>query len=548
MNFDRNKQFNKTAVDISCYAQLRKPLYTWQLECLDRWFNNQGKGIVNVVTGAGKTILALGAIARLKKDLSEKNAPGLKIKIIVPKVFLAYQWAQCLQQDLAIANEDIGIYTGQHKDPPTRDYLIYVVNSARYTLTRHILHDLREGRPVLLIADECHRYSSPENSRIFDFISQLPVTAANVMYYALGLSATPETASSSAKLVPALGPEIFKYGFTEALNSRIISSFAVFNLKLSFTPDEKFEYLELTEKITRALDILMRRCAFLKGLDRLRFFASMETLAQNADEAEDASLARTVLILSNKRKDLVYKAESRVSCVKNLLAQLPASSKVLLFSERISVAETIFEQLQLVFPGQVGRYHSGMNARLRKEILRHYHEGQIRILVSCRALDEGLNVPSANIGIIASSSTSNRQRIQRLGRILRSSAEKNTAKLYYLYIGSSNEEQDLLAEITRGLSGVVPILEMSYDHERETFQHATYDALVDRVLEYNKSKKLSSAVMSELIRNLQRGKLSCDWWLSEQECRQQIRSAPTRSERNYWVAMLLIARAMLARI
>ena len=93
----------------------------------------------------------------------------MKVKIVVPKVFLAKQWAQTLQDDLAVSREEIGIYSGVHKDPPHRKYMIYVVNSARYTLARHLLEDYREGHAILLIADECHHYGSQENSRIFDF-------------------------------------------------------------------------------------------------------------------------------------------------------------------------------------------------------------------------------------------------------------------------------------------------------------------------------------------------------------------------------------------
>ncbi|MFZ3101731.1 MAG: DEAD/DEAH box helicase [Desulfitobacteriaceae bacterium] len=414
----------RKSMALGFYGQLKKQLFSWQEECLDIWFNNQGKGIINVVTGAGKTILALGAIARLEYVLLTKQAPALKIKIVVPKVFLANQWVKSLQEDLAVSPDDIGVYYGMHKDPPTRKYMVYVVNSARYTLARHVLNDYHQGSPILLIADECHHYSSAENSRIFNFISQITIKGQALHYYALGLSATPETAAFNEKLVPALGPEIFKYGFVEALNANIISSFAIFNLKLSFTRDEQLLYMDLTDKLTIALEKLLICSPFLKGLNRSHFFASLEQMARNSLDNEMASLARSVLYYSHTRKDLVYRAESRISCVKNLLTQLPQSSKILIFNERIEMADTLYEELNLLFPGQVGRYHSEMDERIRKDILRKYQDGQIRILVSCRALDEGLNVPATDIGIIASSTSTNRQRIQRLGRILRQSGKK----------------------------------------------------------------------------------------------------------------------------
>ena len=48
---------------------MKKELYQWQEECLERWFSNNGRGIVQAVTGAGKTFLALTAAARLEKRL-----------------------------------------------------------------------------------------------------------------------------------------------------------------------------------------------------------------------------------------------------------------------------------------------------------------------------------------------------------------------------------------------------------------------------------------------------------------------------------------------
>ena len=529
------------------YGQLKKTLFAWQKECLDIWFDNQCRGVVNVVTGAGKTILALGAIARLEYIYTEQM-PSLKIKIVVPKIFLANQWVKSLQDDLAVSRDDIGVYSGAHKDHPSRKFMIYVVNSARTMLAQHILDDYHQGSSILLIADECHHYGSPENSRIFKFLAQIPSQDQATHYYGLGLSATPETATFNETLRPALGSEIYKYSFVEALNANIISSFAILNIKLRFTPDEERKYLDFSEQLTYVRESLTYRCPFLKGLTRLRYFASLEKLAQSSEDDKIAALARSVLLLANKRKDLVYRAESRISCVSNLVTQLPRSSKILVFCERIVVANTLYEELQHLFPGQVGRYHSEMDEWSRKEILRKYCDGQIRILVSCRALDEGLNVPTTDIGIMASSSSSTRQRIQRLGRILRQSGIKRTAKLYYLYIGASNEEKDLLSGISRDLTGTIPILDLEYDHDSQSFHYFTYQALADRVIDYTLHKGWSKKIIAEITKNLERGMLGCDWWLSEQDCRFKIQNAPTRSEQNYWVSMRLLVQASLGRL
>lgn len=292
----------------------------------------------------------------------------------------------------------------------------------------------------------------------------------------------------------------------------------------------------------------MHRCPFLIGLSSQRFFATLQQLAQATEDSGVAGLARSVLVLAIHRKDVVYRAESRISCVQNLLTRIPQASKVLIFNERIEVAEAIYERLQQLFPGQVGRYHSEMDEGSRKNILRKYQDSEIRILVSCRALDEGLNVPETDVGIIASSTSSSRQRIQRLGRILRRSGQDHTASLYYLYIGSANEEQELLADISQELAGVVPVLDLDYEQESQSFLHPTYQVLADRVLAYARRKGWSSKTISEIERNLERGKLSCDWWASEKTCGLRIQSAPSRSERNYWITIQLLVQASFSRL
>ena len=62
-----------------------------------------------------------------------------------------------------------------------------------------------------------------------------------------------------------------------------------------------------------------------------------------------------------------------------------------------------------------------------------FRDGIIDILVTCKALDEGLNVPDTSVGIIVASTKSVRQRIQRMGRILRTSEGKDLGTIVTLY-------------------------------------------------------------------------------------------------------------------
>ena len=79
----------------------------------------------------------------------------------------------------------------------------------------------------------------------------------------------------------------------------------------------------------------------------------------------------------------------------------------------------------------------------------------VNVLITCRALDEGTNVPEANVAIVAHSTSSTRQRIQRLGRVLRPAPGKSRASVYTLYAG--RKERERLAAEAMGLRGVARI-------------------------------------------------------------------------------------------
>ena len=88
---------------------MKLTLYAWQEECLDAWQQNDSRGIIQVVTGGGKTILALAAAQRLQQRLNGK----LQVKIIVPKQFMVAQWTASLlnyKETFGIEKEDIGNY------------------------------------------------------------------------------------------------------------------------------------------------------------------------------------------------------------------------------------------------------------------------------------------------------------------------------------------------------------------------------------------------------------------------------------------------------
>ena len=509
----------------------------WQKECLEQWEANGFKGIVNAVTGSGKTFLALCAVKMLM-DMDDPRP--LKIKIVVPKTFLLYQWRNELIEFFEIPRESIGFYSGEHKTKDDCKFMIYVINSARYSLARHIVRDIKSGERVLLIADECHHYSSEENSKIFDFIHYV---SYNAPYYTLGLSATPYGKRYNEILVPALGDEIYHYTILHALKENVISKFIVFNVSVPFNWVEADEYEELSNRLTNALNRLKRVVPTLYIDNGQDLFMRLENIIKNA-EPNIAKLARQVLSLSIRRKELVYLAKHKLDCVTDIVSSVDKSDNVIIFSERIETAEEIYKRLLKLDPNNVGLYHSKISKDQRKNLLRQFENNEIKVLVSCKTLDEGLNIPEADVGIIVSTTGSRRQRIQRLGRILRKKHNDRSAKLYYLFVRNTTDEEGVLEELTRdSLNESMNVVNVRYNENNGAFFNAHFKELVATAVSEMSNNNHDTRLIGEFLHHAKTGLLTGEWLLNEDVCVKKIESATNKAEKNYYIAMLMLIKA-----
>ncbi|MCD8336626.1 MAG: DEAD/DEAH box helicase family protein [Lachnospiraceae bacterium] len=535
-------------------------LYQWQKECLERWLENGGRGMVQAVTGSGKTRLALSAIDVLEQKLGRK----VMVKIVVPTSSLMRQWASALRGHRREKTESagdgrIGLRGGGRKDPADGKYMIYVVNSARYELARQILAQLESGEAVFLIADECHHYASGENHLIFEFLTR--INREEAAYYSLGLSATLPSGMDGRILAESLGPRIYSYGMAKATDMKTICPIDVFHVALTFWPEEMAEYEDITDKMTRCFDVLRKKAPFLEGLSQRELFEELRRLSTGmtgasfssgrrqgaqpsgvqrggGENREAGRLARIYLNLSYKRKKLVCLASSRLSCAEELIRLLGQRDKILVFGERIAQAEELYRTLNLQYPGRVGRCHSRMGEQANRSNLERFRIGEYRILITCKSMDEGVDIPDASIGIILSGTSGHRQRTQRLGRIIRKKEGKNRASLYYLHIEETAEDACYLPDL-----GDSRIFELAFDAKTGDFVNDGYDEASWQVEEDLVCAGTDEKTMREAYRCLDAGRVRGDWMSAPEELAEQIAAARDPEERNYWVCMKRAAAA-----
>jgi len=521
---------------------MERKLYQWQEECLERWLANGGRGMVQAVTGSGKTLLALHAAGKLEKALGRR----LYVKIVVPTGALMQQWYKALREYLPDSREEdgepgesghlrrkIGLRGSGRKDPPGRRYMIYVINSARYELARQILSQLRDGLAVLLIADECHRYESGQNRLIFEFLPYMGQYGAD--FYSLGLSATLPGGQAQRYLASVLGRRIYSYGMAEALAAQTVCPYDIFHISLEFSWGEREEYEELTDQMTYLYRKILQSQPNLRSMKQREFYEALRSLAGDRDRGL-AEAASKYMMLSYKRKNLVCLASARCACACDLVDRLDSGEKMIIFGERIRQAEELYRLLEAHYPGRVGRCHSKMGGQANKNVVERFREGEIRILIACKSIDEGVDIPDASVGIILSGTSVQRQRIQRLGRVIRKKEEKSRASLYYLHIAETSEDACFLPD-----GGGNRIFELEYMWEIRDFYHPDYDEAAVKLYGRIRDAGADAERLEEVRRCLRLGCVRADWTRECDNMEEQIRRAGSVRDRNYWICMKKLA-------
>jgi superfamily II DNA or RNA helicase len=407
----------------------------WQQQCILKWRKRKGRGTVKVVTGAGKTLLAL-FIAELLQNNEDKD---LCVVIVVPTIVLMNQWYDGLLEHGNLPAEAIGRLGGGYDDNfgAPRHILITVLASASAQLPT-LVKEANVEKHLLLVADECHRAGSNEMSRVLK----------TKFRWSLGLSATPErdddedAGYDNSILGKKLGPIIYEFNLADALREGLVPKFTINHYGLSMTASERQRYEALSRSITDSMSQLKGHRDASSGSD---FFAWARSVASR-NQGELGAIAMRFVSDSSKRRELLNHMEARHDAVVELIGREFTSNpdaRIILFHESISEVKDLFAHLyERGLPAIME--HSGLSDSRREKGLELFRRGIAQIIVSARSLIEGFNVPAVDVGIIVASSASVRQRIQSLGRMLRRhrgpSGEEKTSCIHVLYAANSSEE------------------------------------------------------------------------------------------------------------
>jgi len=380
-------------------------LREWQEAAFPLWWERK-RGIVKVVTGGGKTVFAIHC---LKKYLEENT--NNTIFIVVPSIALLDQWHEGLQ--LSFKNNEIALNGGGERLDKLSKITISTIDSVK-----NIIENF-DASKTLLIVDECHKIGTEKRGE----------TLTSNWHATLGLSATPERDYDDNFYIiirKILGDIIFDYDYIDAREDEVIVNFKLLYAYAAMTSSEEAEYKKFTKSI-------QRRAATIGG-----------------NNMNDYPLK--MLIFNRAR--MVKNSVNRIPFGIELLQKYKRDSWIV-FTENKKQAKE-FNTIINKKGYKSAIYNTDLDSSEREENLNNFKNGNLNVLVSCTALDEGFDMPEADGAMILSASSSKRQRIQRMGRVLRITANKQNALIVTVY-SSKTEYEKLREESNRYQLEGVPI-------------------------------------------------------------------------------------------
>lgn len=411
-------EIHEESVEYRVAAKIIKPgtipsdreLRDYQKVAIREWLKHEGRGILAMATGTGKTFTALYLACRL-----HEKARRLVVVVVCPYINLALQWVEEMKKfglnpvccfrskeewEERLQSETTAIFSAV-------DRILPIVAVNRTFGSQGFQKMLRPDKiPHLLIADEVHNLGASDLRRNLDPRIQ----------YRLGLSATPERhgdEEGTQALFDYFGDIVFEYSLKDAIAGGHLCRYFYYPVLVRLNDKEAEEYWSLTMEIARAVpsdedgemsermkQLLIRRARLL------------------AAAAEKLPMLKRVVSERKEpvRKALIYCGDGRVENIDDGVMERQVLAACKLLGEECAL--------------RVRKFTCDEPDEEREVILNHLKSGNLDALVAIRCLDEGIDVPDVQLGFILASSTNPRQFIQRRGRLLRKSGGKDFSHIW----------------------------------------------------------------------------------------------------------------------
>jgi len=375
--------------ELATGAHVHREPRPFQVEAIAAWEKARSRGVVVLPTGAGKTHVAVMAIDKRRRSTL----------VIAPTLDLVRQWWDLLG---ATFGKPIGLVGGgSHELQPIT---VTTYDSA------HLHMEHWGARFGLVVFDECHHLPSQAYAW---------AARASIAPFRLGLTATPERADDRDLLLGELvGPTVYRKDIVD-LSGEWLSEYDTRVVMVDLSPEERAEY-EAERAVYRAF--IVKHGIRMASPEGWGMFIRRAAVSAEGRRAMDAYFAQ---------KRIAHAAPGKLDYLEHLLSA-HAGDRMIVFTNDNATAYAIGKRFLLpVLTHQT-------KVKERSALLAGLRDGTYGALVTSKVLNEGVDVPEANVAVVLSGTGSVREHVQRLGRILRK-GEGKQAILYELVTAQSGE-------------------------------------------------------------------------------------------------------------
>lgn len=375
--------------DLGAGALVHREPRPFQREALAAWRAADGRGVVVLPTGAGKTHVAVMAI----------DATRESTLVVAPTLDLVRQWYDLLRATFGVP---VGVIGGG-------DWALSPITVTTYD-SAHLHVEHLGARFGMIVFDECHHLPGPS----YALAAQLSLAP-----HRLGLTATPERADlRHAELDELIGPTVYRKDIVD-LAGEYLAEYETQTITVDLTPEERAEHDE-----ERALyrDFVVR-----SGI-RMSSPAGFGEFIMRAARSPEG---RRAMRAYRRQRELAFAARAKLAYLELLLEQ-HAGDRTIVFTQDNATAYRVARRFLVPVITHQTRVTE------RSEILGGLASGVYGAVATSKVLNEGVDVQEANVAIVLSGSGSVREHVQRLGRVLRK-REGKRAVLYELVTARTAE-------------------------------------------------------------------------------------------------------------
>ena len=354
----------------------------FQSEALAALKQHKGRGVVVLPTGAGKSHVALLAI-----DLWRRST-----LVVAPTLALVQQWYDLLRASFGV---EVGVVGGG-------EYSLHPLTVTTYDSAYLHMENLG-ARFGFVVFDECHHLPAEAYA----------LAARQCLApFRLGLTATLERVDGREALLENLvGPVVYRKEIVE-LSGEYLAEYETEQITISLSPSERAEY-----DAERAIYVGFLRAQGIR-------MSGPNGWLEFIQRASRGTAGRRALAAYRRQRELALAAPAKLDYLE-LLIETHRRDLMLVFTQDNATAFQVSRRFL------VPSITHQTKVSERSQILERFAQRKYGVIVTSKVLNEGVDVPEANVAVVISGSASVREHVQRLGRILRRGEGKH-AKLYEL--------------------------------------------------------------------------------------------------------------------